>query len=766
MLNEFRQDITATLIKLWFQYSCDRQFRYGSLSRSDRRELQIYEENEKPPELWAEYGLKFEKNIFQSLRGSLLGSEEASKGQMDAIVTAFLLGKCQERYLRFAEFFPNPDAMRLKLPAGARFGKACPDLLRMDVVDGCKLLTVIEIKAVRRATRFHKAQTAFYAEVLASVLEARNSDVEVSDKAEIWYLSGDDIASGKPASETFSLAPYRRLVRHFIENDLDRIFGPKLSYARDETFFHIYFKCEQCAYLTNCVKSISGDDPRALDISAVPGLSHEGKRMLHEKGVRTVGELANFTSLRQEPGLAWSLKRSARLLVERAQAIVKQKVNRTTEPYTMLMPHRVDTAVYLIADHDAVADRLITLGCRIVRRDGSTDEHVAIIDQDAPQGEADALVKVFGMAIGELTAIDQHNAKLSYDPDTSIYAHIFVYEPAEANNIKDAVGRNLDDPRICAGLLDMIRLFPPEDVTPEPEFRGVQHLPATAIRSVVENLYALPVLVSYDLARVSQALLTAQHAGRAYRPASGFERPFSSLLAMDVIRRFRDGGSPDTLRQEIEADVRSRLQASEAVCRWLISESQKAAATASGHLLRLSKRPFKFWRSVDPLDAGDLDLLLALELIESRSNLLACLVALARPPERRDDLGKSMTGLTVTGTNARQFRFVDLELRLPPEYRGTELGPRTHAVVLTDNNYEILLDPSSWSGAACNILSIDRDKVVIRLRSSVFQGAPFQEMWRRSHSAKEGWCLDEVVRDVNTQRIESFLRHLHSEVAS
>jgi len=39
--------------------------------------------------------------------------------------------------------------------------------------------------------------------------------------------------------------------------------------------------------------------------------------------------------------------------------------------------------------------------------------------------------------------------------------------------------------------MSTVRIFPPDDVVPEPEFRGAHHLPATAVRSVVEQLYAL-----------------------------------------------------------------------------------------------------------------------------------------------------------------------------------------------------------------------------------------------------------------------------------
>src|SRR3546814_3196109 len=93
--------------------------------------------------------------------------------------------------------------------------------------------------------------------------------------------------------------------------------------------------------------------------------------------------------------------------------------------------------------------------------------------------------------------------------------------------------------RIRSGLLHLVRLFPPEDVVPEPEFRGVHHLPATAIRSVIEQLWALPVAVAFDLRQVSRAIKVAG-GGPAYVPAEAFERPFSSLLSIDVIRHLRE----------------------------------------------------------------------------------------------------------------------------------------------------------------------------------------------------------------------------------
>lgn len=197
-----------------------------------------------------------------------------------------------------------------------------------------------------------------------------------------------------------------------------------------------------------------------------------------------------------------------------------------------------------------------------------------------------------------------------------MFAHIFFYEPAEATNLQQAIGRHLDNEIIRSGLLNLVRLFPPDDVVPEPEFRGVHHLPATAVRSVIEQLYALPVAVAYDLRQTSQALAPA--GGRdPYRPVEAFARPFSSLLSIDVIRPIREKSETAIPTGLIVEDVRSRLAALQGVVDWLFAQNA-ITTTAGSPLLRLAKKPFRFQATFNPLNAADLDVLLACELLESR----------------------------------------------------------------------------------------------------------------------------------------------------
>src|SRR3546814_11124073 len=79
--------------------------------------------------------------------------------------------------------------------------------------------------------------------------------------------------------EQFALAPYLRLVDEFCRESLPGIASKRVGSGIDETFFHVYFKCEQCHFLEHCSKAIAPErGPERREVSAVSGLTHEAKR--------------------------------------------------------------------------------------------------------------------------------------------------------------------------------------------------------------------------------------------------------------------------------------------------------------------------------------------------------------------------------------------------------------------------------------------------------------------------------------------------------
>ncbi|PDQ20096.1 hypothetical protein CN311_16000 [Mesorhizobium sanjuanii] len=627
--------------------------------------------------------------------------------------------------------------------------------------------TIIDVKATRRATAFHKTQVAFYVRILEELLRelelSAPTATQLDTSGEIWRIPDDGTAEGDAWQvERFALAPYLRLVDEFCNDVLPKIAAKRIGPSVDQTFFHLYFKCEQCEYLGHCFKSIGSELPPDLrDVSAVPGLTHEGKRALLRLKVDSVAALANASGLAGAPGIGWSLSRRAPLLSARAKSLASGMVIRTEEEHSFLMPPRADAVLLVSVDHDPVDDRIAAIGYRRIQDGIVRTERIEVPSGGSLIDEAAAMIRVLSALIEDLSEIDASNAALPSGSPAGVYAHIFFYEPAEATNLQQAIGRHLDNVTIREGLLHLVRLFPPEEVVPEPEFRGVHHLPATAIRSVLEQLYALPVIVAYDLRQTSQALALVG-AEAPYRPSEAFARPFSSLLSIDVIRPIREGSETAIPTSAIVADVSARLDALQGVIRWLFD--QNALATADGRpMLRLAKKPFRFQASFDPLNAADLDVLLACELLENRAGLLDALVGLAQPSARRRDAGRSLAGLTL----AKQWKYGRSQILLfnvPETSRESDLGPGDFDLILTDDSPDLRLDPTLWPLVECRIRPAGtgyedrRDQVQIEVSSNVFRGALFQELMRRT--SKGGWYIDRSFRDANTQKAAAFLANL------
>lgn len=182
-------------------------------------------------------------------------------------------------------------------------------------------------------------------------------------------------------------------------------------------------------------------------------------------GVRTVGDLTLAdTTVRAAQASNWALRARGELLVARARAITDQTVRRLTGRYTWLMPSKVDVAVYLIADRDPGDGVLVALGCLVQKPDGEE----VLICVSGPGAEREALADVLGLVSRTLASVDARN-----ENGEQLIAPIFLYEPSEARDLQEALGRHLGDDFIRARLLDLIQIFPPDEVVVhEPDYKG------------------------------------------------------------------------------------------------------------------------------------------------------------------------------------------------------------------------------------------------------------------------------------------------------
>jgi hypothetical protein len=755
-----RLKFSATAVKEWFQYRCERKAVYGTMRPEARAVIPILEGPVQS--LMAEEGQEFEALVAAGLLDDVL----RPLGDRDSLTSdqsrAFLEGRCAQRYAYQVRLTELPYLRtRLHLPAEVEVGAGKIDLLRRDLSeDGQVSFTVIDVKGTQVATLFHKAQVAYYAILLDAWLREYRVDAQVNSRGEIWRRqAGVSELSSSYEADVFALVSYENLVLDFFHRYVPRLAKNEVSPERDTAPFHIYFKCEQCKYLTHCEKAISSDrHASSRDLSAIPGMSHESKAALHRLGFRRVGDLAAAKAFIQQSRAtnSWALSRRAEALQARAQAQVSGRMRFLPDRVTFLMPPGGDVFHYLLCDSDGVAGNLATIAYR-AKGKGLECEIVRILPTGSFEEERQALKEVLGALLDALTAVDARNRA-----GERVLSHIYLYEPAEANDFRAALGRHLADPELARALLHALRIFPPDDVVPEPEYRGAHHLPATAVRSVVEQLLALDTLVSYDLRHVTAALGGCQGIV-PYEPRDEFARPFSSRLSIDACRAMRRPGktTPNAaeLVDAVANDVRSRLASLESLVGWL--QGENAAATVP--FLRLNKKPFLFQESFDPLQMTDLDIIQAHELLDDRAGLLAKLVELSAPASERVARLSCLGDLEFLKHGQDVGKDRTLIFRVPQQSRNAEIGKGDFALILHDDDPAIRLDPAMWNSFACSVESDalqirNSGEVRVRLRRRVYESHRFQALLGRRSAG--GWFIDRSYSNPNFDRSSSFLAYL------
>ena len=746
---------SGSTVKSWFQYRCDRKTRYETLTADERAAVPVLQVLQ--PSAWAQFGVDFEKIVLKRLRstGSSIYLPLSRQATHDELTTLpFLRSSRKEEYGYQLRFATSPWLEKELGIEGSdiRIINGFPDLVRISLDDGIPIFELTDVKATHVATPFHKVQVAFYALMLEGMLDQLGLPGRIDQTAYIWRLKDDDDgASGEIQEDPFALASYIELVKDFFRRKAASLESVKVEAGQDDTFFHLYFKCEQCAFLEHCVKSISQSDPRERDVSAVPGLSHDSKRALLGAKIRTVGDLAAVSNLGSvNRTVSWSLQSKSETLISRARAIALGAVVRNPNAYSLHMPPQVDVGLLLLSDFDPVGGGLVSLG--YLRMQGEDrKELIEVLPSGKREEEAAAIKRVLGAALADLSAVDQWNAAEKQPP---LHAHIFVYEPSEAQYLREAIGRHLDDAGVRSGLLNMIRIFPPDQAVPEPEFRGMHHLPASALRTVIDQLYSLPVSVSYDLRQVSQALAKAPVPLREpYFPETGFERQFSSMLSIEITRALKRG---EISVGAIQADVRKRLFSMASMVEWLLKENARAATP----FLRLRKKPFRFQGNFDPLAASDLDVLHAYALLENRAGLLNRIVSLAQPAKRRRDGLRCFADLKLH----RHERFGNLHrmvFNVPFESRQAELSSDSFGVILTQDDPDILLDPGRWDDHTVRIESV-RFGSSFGTVSTTMAHSKFEQHFESKvrNNPASSWFLDEIFTDPNTSRMLEFLEFI------
>jgi predicted RecB family nuclease len=236
--------LSGSTIKSWFQYRCERKTRYEIMDPSELAAVPVARDQREQP--WAALGVDYENRVVarraRDTRVLRPGHGEESLPERQAI--AFLKGQGSATYAAQVNLRPRG------LPtfvggADIKLRRSFADLVRRDVQDGQLIFTVIDVKATRAARAFHKTQVAFYVLLLRAMLAELGVQASVAAMGEIWRIPDDgDAESDRWIAEAFALNPYLRLVEDFCRSALPAIAAKIVVPGRDDTFFHVYFKCE------------------------------------------------------------------------------------------------------------------------------------------------------------------------------------------------------------------------------------------------------------------------------------------------------------------------------------------------------------------------------------------------------------------------------------------------------------------------------------------------------------------------------------------
>ena len=725
--------ISATRIKSWFQYRCERKFIYSAIiprNTEDSKPKLKHEYSfiEKQPEdqdrSWADAGNVFEDNlIVKQLNPTPQNAcfEQNTDPNEDGVFASVSKERTEA-------FFTDPSQPSVKylfqgslsvvddfwvhvlnLPLenlynDFSFSIVHPDIIKREVTqkNGRHIITitVIDVKATGKAMLFHRAQVAFYTLLVEGlirywtrrgIIDKRKVLVRVSNFGSIWHM--DDNASaveeGTYVEDDFRLKAYQYMVKEFMTNELLEFPKRMVSENRDTTNFHVYFKCEQCDYLPHCIKSIDLGLKENMDISAISKMSGQAKHALRAKDIIDLNSLISILgSLQPEELASNALQRNQSRYIQQAKSLVKDEIFLMDEQLTLQMPPLIDCHIYILTDRNPITNTLATLGCGIAHQGKKIEIHSRVIQNR--DEEQQAIIDILATIYATLETIDLENRSGSKK-----IVHIFTYEPSEASDLQLALARSIENKTTSNIILQFARMFPPDDFMPEPEFKGVNHLPGCSLQRVIQDVFALPIRVSYDIARVSQTIKRLSEPSlRAYEPEVDFQSPFSSRLAISICNEIATNLTNER-KIQVQKNITERIIATHDIAIWIEKQNQLRTANNQEPFLRLQKSPFLLHGNITGCNDATINALAVQALLEKKLEVLQCLFRLTQSQKLRVHNFQCMDDMKLKDIHVgKTFAFLDFQC--PKKFAHVDMSEGSMDLLLTDGDHDILLHPEKW----------------------------------------------------------------------
>ena len=792
--------ISATRIKSWFQYRCERQFIYSSISSKSKYNDHIKKKyqyidtkDEEKDRAWADAGNIFEDNLIdKQLRPTpqtafyTTNKNPSKEGLFDSVSVE-----------RTRDFLSNPDqpsvqylfqgslevvddfwvhVLGLSLDSlynNFAFSTVHPDIIKRTVTEENGFfvitITVIDVKATGKAMLFHKAQVAFYTLLIQGLIQywtrkrmydTKKVRIKVDVMGSIWHMDDNPnaVEEGSYARDDFEIQAYEHMVKDFMTHEMLQFAKRIVDEEQDTTKFHVYFKCEQCKFMPHCIKSIDPMKKNTMDISAIARMSGQAKMDLQAHQIFDIESLVDILpklSSKDIPSNA--LQRNKDRYIEQAQALLSNEIIQIQNQVSLQMPPHIDCYIYILVDRNPITNTLATLGCGIVHRGQKIQIQSHIIENR--QEEQKAVLDILGTIYAVLENIDRENRD-----GAGKIVHIFTYEPSEATDLQTALVRSLENHATAEIILQFARMFPPDDFMPEPEFQGVHHLPGSSLQRVLQDVYAFPIRVSYDIAKVSQAIKTHSKSSLiSYEPQEDFSTPFSSRLPISLCNEIATNLTTERSNQ-ITKDIQDRIIATHQVVQWLEEQNQKSPEP----FLKLQKAPFRLHNTPKTYKDKNINILAVQALLEKQAELVQCLFQLAQPQNIRVHNFQCIDELELQNTRVNTRRkIVYLDFTCPKKFAHVDISVDSSDLLLTDGDQDILLRPECWPLDAnyyaaqyyvrLESAEIKNDMFHLTLVVLLHQwNGPLQKIHQRVQNGDAKWVLDKGVRDWTLLRLPKF----------
>lgn len=311
-------------------------------------------------------------------------------------------------------FTPEQEARFLERfgldPLHVGLGTARPDLLEVlppSEPNGKHRLRIWDFKGSQKARHEHFVQVAYYSLLLEQALvDADLSMVEVDTAVATIRARTENVE--------FELAPYRLAVDDFLRNRVLSLFAVPAADAH----YHIHESCAMCEYFDMC----RDEADAGWDLSRIPYISSESKRLLRASGIATHHELSRLddpASVDHLRTLSHNLSVNLPRYVESARAL-HDGLARPLGTATLLMPLYEDVRIVVCAEQDAVTGRCFALGFKTFEgwdAEATTvmgAEHVFIAD--APEKEGEILLGFLRELNTLLRRVDAENRAIQSEP--------------------------------------------------------------------------------------------------------------------------------------------------------------------------------------------------------------------------------------------------------------------------------------------------------------------------------------------------------------